>query len=198
MGLHGHMAFGIHLSRDSHENMVKNNNISSNMYGIYGYSCFNNILIENNIINNIYSINFYGSAINNIVYNNNFINNTKVGRAPHSLYSNAWDNGSQGNYWSNYTGTDNNGDGIGDTPYLVYENNQDNHPLMKVYVEESLEPFTPSRTVPEDSDPITRFISFLINDISKGLAPLMLLVTLTIVTIFLVLNHKRKTVEVMK
>ena len=53
-----------------------------------------------------------------------------MGRAPHSLYSNAWDNGSQGNYWSNYTGTDNNGDGIGDTPYLVYENNQDNYPLM--------------------------------------------------------------------
>ena len=46
MGLHGHMAFGIHLSRDSHENMVKDNNISSNMYGIYGYSCFNNIFIK--------------------------------------------------------------------------------------------------------------------------------------------------------
>jgi len=62
MGLYGHMAFGIHLFRDSHENMVKNNNISSNMYGIYGYSCINNTFLENNIINNIYSIDFYGYA----------------------------------------------------------------------------------------------------------------------------------------
>ncbi len=43
---------------------------------------------------------------------------------------NRWDNGSQGNYWIGYTGSDKDGDGIGDTPYYIYQNNQDNYPLM--------------------------------------------------------------------
>jgi nitrous oxidase accessory protein NosD len=42
-----------------------------------------------------------------------------------------WDNGSEGNYWDNYTGLDENEDGIGDTPYIIDENNQDNFPLME-------------------------------------------------------------------
>ena len=44
--------------------------------------------------------------------------------------ANFWDNGISGNYWSDYAGTDNNADGIGDTPYVLNENNQDNYPLM--------------------------------------------------------------------
>ena len=42
------------------------------------------------------------------------------------------DNGypSGGNYWNDYNGTDNNGDGIGETPYIINEDNQDNYPLM--------------------------------------------------------------------
>jgi hypothetical protein len=34
-----------------------------------------------------------------------------------------------GNYWSDYTGTDGNGDGLGDSPYSI-ESNNDEHPLM--------------------------------------------------------------------
>ena len=44
-----------------------------------------------------------------------------------------WDNGSQGNYWSNYNGTDVNGDGIGDTPFLIDSRNSDNYTMMMPY-----------------------------------------------------------------
>lgn len=43
----------------------------------------------------------------------------------------AWDNSTMGNYWDDYNGTDQNGDNIGETPYILDENNQDNHPLTK-------------------------------------------------------------------
>ena len=54
---------------------------------------------------------------------------------------NIWDDDypSGGNYWSDYTGVDEysgpyqnetGSDGIGDTPYVIDENNQDNYPFM--------------------------------------------------------------------
>jgi hypothetical protein len=58
---------------------------------------------------------------------------------------NVWDDGypSGGNYWSDYTSTDlysgpyqneTGRDGIGDIPYVIDTDNQDNYPLMPPYV----------------------------------------------------------------
>jgi nitrous oxidase accessory protein NosD len=47
--------------------------------------------------------------------------------------STLWDNGSEGNYWMGYEVDDLNGDGIGDTPYVVNENFTDYYPLMQPY-----------------------------------------------------------------
>ena len=52
-----------------------------------------------------------------------------------ALSVNIWDNGFEGNYWDNYNGTDGDGNGIGDTPYIINENNQDNYPLVNVIPE---------------------------------------------------------------
>jgi nitrous oxidase accessory protein NosD len=41
-----------------------------------------------------------------------------------------WDDGKEGNYWSDYNGTDANDDGIGDTSYVIDVLNQDRYPLM--------------------------------------------------------------------
>ncbi|MEM1590161.1 MAG: NosD domain-containing protein [Candidatus Bathyarchaeia archaeon] len=82
-------------------------------------------------------------------YHNNFINNTiQVHSSTPVGKPNVWDNGREGNYWSDYNGTDANGDGIGDTPYIIErqtvwiepttqtpiifgEDTEDRYPLMK-------------------------------------------------------------------
>jgi hypothetical protein len=67
------------------------------------------------------------TGLNYTFYFNNFLfNHFDVGQT--TGYS--WDNGSVGNFWSNYTGSDLNGDGIGDTPYQITLRDTDNYPLM--------------------------------------------------------------------
>lgn len=67
----------------------------------------------------------------NILYRNNLIDNQT--QAEEGNVKNQWDHDSQGNYWSDYTGKDANGDGIGDIPYPVTPNGVDNYPLMSLY-----------------------------------------------------------------
>jgi len=64
--------------------------------------------------------------------------------------SNIWNYDSIGNYWSDYNGTDSNGDGIGDTPYMISTSPEeygdaDNYPLMEP-VDDTLIPEFPSWT----------------------------------------------------
>lgn len=91
-----------------------------------------NTVSGNNITNNAHGLFLWSS--NHKIYHNNFINNTNDAG---SFEQNTWDDGypSGGNYWSSYTGTDSNGDGIGDTPYIIDENNQDNYPFIDIIPE---------------------------------------------------------------
>ncbi len=47
--------------------------------------------------------------------------------------TNIWNYGSKGNYWSDYNGTDDDQDGIGETPYIINENNKDKYPLTGMF-----------------------------------------------------------------
>lgn len=92
-----------------------------------------NVLSDNFVIDSQYGI-VVGLSSNNRIYSNYFINVTQMTMdtdiTEGTPSTNSWDNGNKGNYWSDYAGTDSNGDGIGDTPHMLYENNQDNFPLM--------------------------------------------------------------------
>jgi len=139
---------GVRL-RFSSSNTLLNNNVSNNQYGIHIANSDNCIINGNKAFNNSYGIalstsldnSFWYNNIqegqrgihfdhssNNTIINNNFVNNTK----PLSSISSAnyLDNGVEGNYWSNYNGTDANQDAVGDTAHILAENNTDNHPLM--------------------------------------------------------------------
>jgi len=127
---------------DSSNNTLSKNNIKNNLWGInFDYFNSNNSVVRNLIENNTYGI-YVMESPDNIFLHNTFLNNSKqvtdlVIKTQTWLFDpsiNIWDNGAEGNYWSDYNGTDNNGDGIGDTPYIIDENNQDNYPLTEPYV----------------------------------------------------------------
>jgi len=120
---------------------VQNLNLVKATVGVELWHTNNTKIKGNNIANNRWSIHLYGSSKNSI-YHNNFINNPWQVHNYQSV--NVWDDSypSGGNYWSDYAGTDlcrgsyqneTGSDGIGDTPYIIDENNTDNYPLMKPY-----------------------------------------------------------------
>ena len=125
----GHGYYGIYLI-DSSYNTVKNNTIASNdVEGIAVVSSTGNSVKNNTIKDNNTGI-YLLESNNNHIYQNNFINNTR--QAVNKDSTNVWDYGypSGGNYWSDYQGEDTDGDGIGDTPYIIDDENQDNYPFM--------------------------------------------------------------------
>jgi hypothetical protein len=108
--------------------------------------------------NLMYGNNFTGNGVglslesDNVVFGNNFVNNAK--QAEPGFAPNAWDNGTLGNYWSDYaskypnaTASDNSG--TGDTPYVIGANNTDRHPLLKpISAEQALLITPPGQTEP--------------------------------------------------
>jgi parallel beta-helix repeat protein len=98
------------------------------------------IIVGNNITDNFVGV-YLSSSSSNKIYHNNFVDNfvdvnDPSWNYPHNTPSTTtWDNGNEGNYWSKYNGTDNDGDGIGDTSYIRMVNNEtaytDYYPLAE-------------------------------------------------------------------
>jgi len=104
----------------------------------------NNTITGNTIENNHKGIGRIRYSEGNIVYHNNFLNNTLQAFIPDDLNDIfTWDYDAEGNFWSDYDGTDSNGDGIGDTPYVINSKNQDNYPLMSSWSPPPLPPPSP-------------------------------------------------------
>lgn len=121
---------GIWLSGSS-GNTLTGNNASNNDYGVLLEHSSNNTLVSNTALNNVLGIRLYDSS-GNLVYNNCFNNTANA----YDTGTNYWDSGSAGNYYSDYTGADNNKDGIGDTHHLIPGGESvDRYPLMQPWTE---------------------------------------------------------------
>jgi eukaryotic-like serine/threonine-protein kinase len=121
---------GIILS-STQRTIIANNNITDNSRsGITLEGANNNQINDNIVVKNTVGITVDSYSLSNRIYNNNFVNNQNVfSKSATSL----WDSSEVfsyvylgqreqsrfGNYWSDYRGRDKNGDGIGDTPYVV-------------------------------------------------------------------------------
>ena len=116
----------------SYSNLLEYNTTINNAYGIYFRASSNNTIIENTIgYNSSYGIvlQSYASynSLNNNIYHNNFMANAT------QAYTYGGDNFFNldlpigGNYWSDWTSPDSNGDGIVDSPY-EFTTDQDDYP----------------------------------------------------------------------
>jgi nitrous oxidase accessory protein len=138
---------GIQLRSGSSNNTVKENIVTNcpfvavRLLGAYSpprwYYPNSNTIMRNNISNSGCGTTIYASN-HNIVSNNNYVNNT-VQFSANEDYFITWGgsistNTIEENFWSDYNGTDSNGNGIGDAPHVLDENNTDPYPLMKPVV----------------------------------------------------------------
>ncbi|MCJ2555745.1 MAG: right-handed parallel beta-helix repeat-containing protein [Candidatus Thermoplasmatota archaeon] len=133
-------AIGIEVWLSDWITLVGNEIVQNAALGLAISESPNSTIRENNITSNgLYGI--YADLWSDThVYHNNFVDNP-IQAFDLGASENSWDNGypSGGNYWSDYTGIDAysgpnqdqpGSDSIGDTPYVIDSDSQDDYPLV--------------------------------------------------------------------
>ena len=131
---------GISIVLSASENLLENNTVRNNMHGML----FDELSEFCTVVNNSYVSNSYGIYVGQ-AYGHEFLWNALQDNSV-----NAFDDYGASffdyNYWADYSGVDDNGDGFGDVPYS-FSSNSDSHPLMYL-------PYPPPRWIsstPEDT-----------------------------------------------
>lgn len=164
--IHGIKASKAYLE-DSNFNTIVENSIGGNAYYFIMYSSNNNIIFRNNI-----SAMQMFTCYSNTFFENNFGSNDKVVNE-----ANSWDNGSVGNYWSDYltkypNAKEIGSSGIGDTPYVIDAGNVDHYPLMAPVdnVSPSIEVLSlGNRTYDASSVPLNFMVNEVVTQITYSL-----------------------------
>lgn len=141
--LTGSDPFGISLHDSNNNYIVENNIVNKTIFQLEPrllggamvdlQDSSNNTIVRNTFKNDTRIVQLLGNSTQNVFYQNNFMQNQQDLLSliyPAPFNSSFWDNGSKGNFWSNYNGTDADLDGIGDVPYMIDGNNTDHYPLM--------------------------------------------------------------------
>jgi parallel beta-helix repeat protein len=131
----GHSVF---IQKSNRVTVTQNYISSSNGEGVRLEGAEDIVITHNDIIANGLGIRMFHPFTHNVIHHNNIIDNDIQAI---DWESSQWDEGypSGGNYWSDYGGTDvfkgpkqdiPGSDGIGDKPYIIDGDSQDNYPLM--------------------------------------------------------------------
>lgn len=138
--------FNIGIYIRTTNNTVINNGVTDNIVGILLSGSANNITL-NYIRDNRQGLFFGFEQVNGSSFNipsdikvseNSFLyNEMQLSGCVCKVYNftearHAWDYDNRGNYWSDYNGTDANGDGIGDTYYIIDPLNYDRYPFIQI------------------------------------------------------------------
>jgi parallel beta-helix repeat protein len=156
---------GIKFWYHTSDNSVSENYIAGNVIGILVDDAYDNNIIGNMITENTdYGMQLKGNQNNNVIYHNSFIDNNADGdglQVSLPAYmgfgdpidwlpgrGNVWDNGTAGNYWSDYStrypnASEIDNSGIGDTQFYINENNFDRYPIMEPISIPEFSSFTP-------------------------------------------------------
>lgn len=149
--------FSIGMYIYTENNTVTGNAVSDNIVGILLSGCNNDITrnyIGQNDMGIFFGVNTPGDEpINITLTHNSFVDNVAHFSGCFCQDYNTtepmhtWDDGGEGNYWSDYNGTDSNDDGVGDTPYVIDVQNQDRYPLMHLVANPPVPPKVAVETV---------------------------------------------------
>jgi parallel beta-helix repeat protein len=116
----------------SSSNVFSNNAVLDNSLGVVftGYLT-NNLFSGNTFSGNLVDVSLSPYSNGNLFYHNNFLDEDPIEVSGSS--ANVWSFGGEGNYWAYYNFSGPSTSGIGDGPYYIDQNNQDNYPLMGVF-----------------------------------------------------------------
>lgn len=165
----------------SNLNIFHTNFLMNNTYGVVISESNSNSFYANNITSYDHGVligkpgDYVTHVTNNTFHHNNFVNNAvNFGTYLVVVGVNYFDDGKEGNYYSDYRGEDNNGDGIGDTAWIMDSSNTDHYPLMKpVNTGKVLDPNPPVITIisPANSTYSSNFVlmTFSVNEPVLGL-----------------------------